>query len=452
MIGFDYGTSNCSVAVMHNSQPKLVKLGEHGNYISSTLYAPAREMIVNWLHQHLPQTQQNKFQSERQLALNKGQICLNELHEDAIPSDVFFGKKALQAYLDAPDEGYYIKSPKSFLGFSGLTEQQIHLFEDIVATMMANVKQLAEQRLQRQITQTVIGKPVNFKGINGDKSNAQALQILTKAAKRVGFKDVEFLFEPVAAGYEFEASLHSEKRVLVVDIGGGTSDCSMMLMSPKLSLLDDRSQHLLSHSGERIGGNDFDINLALKGIMPELGSTSLLKNGKPMPTQCYWNAVAINDIVAQTNFYGVKNKRFLLEMMRDTKHPEKLQRLLKLQEERMTYQLVNSAEQTKIKLSDMPKQCVDLHYLEKDLYCQIDEKLLKEANQHLLRNIINLMQEAVNKAQCKPDIIFITGGTAKLTILQDVIQAQYPNAKLIIGDHFGSVTSGLARWAERIYR
>ncbi|AGH81097.1 chaperone [Psychromonas sp. CNPT3] len=452
MIGFDYGTSNCAVAVMENSQPKLVQLGEHGNYIPSTLYAPAREMIVNWLHQHLPEEQQNKFQLDRKSALNKGQVCLNELREDAIESEIFFGKKALQSYLEAPDEGYYIKSPKSFLGFSGLTTQQIQLFEDIVATMMANVKQLTEQKLQRQITQTVIGKPVNFKGINGDKSNAQALTILSNAAKRVGFKDVEFLFEPVAAGYEFEASLQTEKRVLVVDIGGGTSDCSMMLMSPKLSLMTDRSSHLLSHSGERIGGNDFDINLALKGIMPELGLTSLLKNGKPMPTQCYRNAVSINDIVAQTHFYSAQNKRFIMEMMRDTRQPEKLQRLLLLQQERMTYQLVNSAEQAKIKLSASTTQSIDLHYLEDNLNCIIDLPLLKDANQHLLRNIIKLMQQAVDSAQCQPDIIFITGGTAKIKVLQDIIQAQYPQAQLVIGDHFGSVTSGLARWAERIYR
>ncbi|WP_353615507.1 hypothetical protein [Colwellia sp. PAMC 21821] len=40
MIGFDYGTSNCAVGVMENNTPKLLSLGDHGRYISSTLYAP----------------------------------------------------------------------------------------------------------------------------------------------------------------------------------------------------------------------------------------------------------------------------------------------------------------------------------------------------------------------------------------------------------------------------
>ncbi len=106
--------------------------------------------------------------------------------------------------------------------------------------------------------------------MHGEESNRQAIEVLTNAAKRIGFKDVEFQFEPVAAGFEFEASLTKETRVLVVDIGGGTSDCSLLLMGPKLSSNEDRTQHLLAHSGVRIAGNDFDIQLALQGIMPSL--------------------------------------------------------------------------------------------------------------------------------------------------------------------------------------
>ena len=109
--------------------------------------------------------------------------------------------------MQEPDEGYYIKSPKSFLGASGLLPQQIDLFEDIVAAMMSNVKNLTEESLGRSVTQTVIGRPINFQGLRGEESNIQALKILTNAAKRVGFKDVEFQFEPVAAGFEYEASL-----------------------------------------------------------------------------------------------------------------------------------------------------------------------------------------------------------------------------------------------------
>lgn len=110
----------------------------------------------------------------------------------------------------------------------------------------------------------MIGRPINFQGLGGDEANTQAQGILERAAKRAGFKDVVFQYEPVAAGLDYEATLQEEKRVLVVDIGGGTTDCSLLLMGPQWRSRLDREASLLGHSGCRIGGNDLDIALAFK--------------------------------------------------------------------------------------------------------------------------------------------------------------------------------------------
>ena len=160
---------------------------------------------------------------------------------------------ALRAYLAAPEEGYYLKSPKSFLGATGLSPQQIQLFADIVAAMMVTIKQRAEGFLGAEIQQAVIGQPVNFQGLGGEESNLQARQILTQAARLAGFTDIAFQYEPVAAGLEYEASLQQEQRVLVLDIGGGTTDCSFLLMGPERAASRDRSADLLGHTGQRLG-------------------------------------------------------------------------------------------------------------------------------------------------------------------------------------------------------
>ncbi|NQZ81051.1 MAG: molecular chaperone [Colwellia sp.] len=452
MIGFDYGTSNCAIGVMQNNIPNLLNLGSHGRYISSTLYSPSREVIVNWLNKQLSAAEQVHFQQQRRWQLQKGQSVLRELALDGIPTELSFGQDALSAYLEEPDEGYYIKSPKSFLGASSLLPQQIELFEDIVAAMMSNIKRLAENELQREITQTVIGRPVNFQGIKGEESNAQAIKVLTNAAKRVGFKDIEFQYEPVAAGFEFESSLDKETKVLVVDIGGGTTDCSMILMDPKFSNDTDRTKHLLAHTGQRIGGNDFDIGLALKGIMPALGMDSFLKTGKPMPVNSYWQAVAINNINEQTAFYSQQNSRFLQQLCRDAKQPEIVARLLKVQQEKLSYQIVNNAEQAKIALSDHMEQQIDLNHIENQLNVTVDRELFLSSNQRQLTGITQLMQEAVKQAGSQPDVVFVTGGTAKSPVLNQFLKTQFKNIKLVTGDHFGSVTAGLTRWAELIYR
>ncbi|WP_057833000.1 molecular chaperone [Colwellia sp. TT2012] len=456
MIGFDYGTSNCSVATMRNGQPHIIPLLgnklSNESYIASNLYAPSRDVISSWLSQQLAAPQQADYIAERRHQLQKGQSALRELKFDGISSELLFGKSALTQYLQDPEEGYYIKSPKSFLGASGLASTQIQFFEDIVACMMSNVKRLTEQALQKEVTQTVIGRPINFQGLHGEESNRQAISVLTKAAKRVGFKEVEFQYEPVAAGFEFEASLTKETRVLVVDIGGGTSDCSMLLMGPDFAEHDNRNEHLLAHAGVRVAGNDFDIQLALQGIMPSLGMNSLLKTGKPMPSANFRQALAINNINAQTEFYSAKNRRELKLLSLDAQESELVSRLLTVHDHKLSYQLVNAAEQAKIGLSDHEEQIIHLDDIHENLSITVSRAMLKQANMRTLDQIAQLMTSAVAEAQCQPDVIFVTGGTAKSPVLSEFLQQQMPGIPLIVGDHFGSVTSGLARWAERIYR
>lgn len=451
MIGFDYGTSNCAVGVMQNDVPSILFLKEHGKYVASTLYAPSREVIVNWLHQQLTDEEQLLFQLQRKLQFQKGNNVLRELKQDGISSELFFGKKALQAYLANPEEGYYIKSPKSFLGASGLYPQQVQLFEDIVAAMMANIKNLTEQSLNREVTQTVIGRPINFQGLKGEESNRQAINVLTNAAKRVGFKDIEFQYEPVAAGFEFESTLNKETRVLVVDIGGGTTDCSMLLMGPNLSTQDNRAQHLLGHSGERIGGNDFDIGLSLSGIMPSFGIDSLLKTGKPVPLNPFYQAVAINKINEQNEFYSSTNQRYLEQLVRDGKQPELLSRLLKVQKEKLSYRIVNGAEQAKIQLTDSDEFTIELSDLGEGLSTLVNRETLRNGIRRELKGIANLMHDAVEQSGVQPDVIFVTGGTAKSPVLSSFFQQEFSNTPIVLGDHFGSVTAGLTRWANKVF-
>ena len=90
--------------------------------------------------------------------------------------------------------------------------------------------------------------------------------------------------------------------MLVVDIGGGTTDCSMLLMGPQWRNQSDRRASLLGHSGCRVGGNDLDIMLAFKTLMPLLGLGGNTLKGTALPALPWWNAVAINDVPAQSDF------------------------------------------------------------------------------------------------------------------------------------------------------
>jgi len=341
-VGFDYGSANCAVGIMQGDEVSLLPISTDSTYLPSTLYAMDRELIAEAVYRALPTELKADYAQKRAAQLSRARMVRHELDLDAETPAVFVGEQAVAAYLEMPEEGFYVRSPKSFLGATGLRPEQVALFEDIVTLMMQHIKMRAEAVLaekgvtsagEASITHAVIGRPVNFQGIGGEESNRQAEAILTLAAKRAGFVDVAFLFEPLAAGMDYEASLKSDQTVLVVDVGGGTTDCSVVKMGPKHQANFDRSADCLGHSGQRIGGNDLDIALAMNAFMPHFGLGSLMSNGKPMPSNPFWNAVAVNDISAQREFTTLSTRKLIDELIKEAEQPHLLKRLLKVQQQ-----------------------------------------------------------------------------------------------------------------------
>lgn len=451
--GFDYGTSNCAMGVFENNDVRLLNVDGDKQFMPSALYALGRELICEQVSHGLAAgSVRDDF-----IALRRGQLQMalrvrNELDLIADDDVMFIGHEAFKQYFSDPEEGYFVKSPKSFLGASGLRPEFMHFFEDIVTAMMQTVKRRSEASLGYELTRTVIGRPVNFQGTDAEQSNQQALAILTTAAKRCGFKDVEFLYEPIAAGLSFERKLTENKTVLVVDIGGGTSDCAMVRMGPDHIGLDDRSEDFLGHTGERIGGNDLDIRLAGEQLMPLFGMTAELKSGKPMPTKTFLDAVATNDVGALSRFSSLETGLYLEQLQRDCKQPELISRLIRLRKNKQNQQLVRHAEEAKIQLSDEESVPVMLDFIESGLTTNTTRNELRDAIDRPLERITNLMSEAIAQAGVQPDMIFVTGGSARSPVIRAAVANKLGDIPLLDGDHFGSVVSGLSEWAKRIYR
>jgi hypothetical chaperone protein len=448
-VGFDYGTANCSIAVMQDGKPSLLKMENNSTLLPSMLCAPTREAVSEWLFRHheVPATG-----AETQALLRRAVSFNREEDIDVQAASVQFGLSSLRQYVDDPQEVYFVKSPKSFLGANGLKPQQIALFEDLVCAMMLHIRKQAETQLPHAIDQAVIGRPINFQGLGGTDANAQAQGILERAAKRAGFRDVVFQYEPVAAGLDFEATLQEEKRVLVVDIGGGTTDCSLLLMGPEWHGRLDRENSLLGHSGCRVGGNDLDIALAFKNLMPLLGMGGQTEKGIALPVLPWWNAIAINDVPAQTDFYSTANGRQLNDMLRDARDADKVALLLKVWKQRLGYRLVRSAEESKIALSGQVETQAQLPFISESLTTDIDQTGLEAALDQPLRRILEQVQLALDSSDATPQVIYLTGGSARSPIIKKALAQALPGIPIAGGDDFGSVTAGLARWAQVVFR
>ena len=450
--GLDFGTSNSAVGVSTENKVRLLELENGQPFLPSTLFTYDRSYVCDYIHKNIPDSQKQQYQDLRDIQLKRAITQKQSEGFATTDNTVFFGNQAFELYIEAPEEGTFVKSPKSFLGATGLSDKQVNYFEDLVTAKMLNIKRLAESQLNQSITKVVIGRPVNFQGVDSATSNSQAIRIMTQAAQRCGYQQIEFLYEPLAAGIDFETKLQNDAIVLVVDIGGGTTDCSMVKMGPSFIQKEDRSQDFIAHSGRRIGGNDLDIALTFHQLMPLLGLDSTRKNGLPIPSAPYWSAAAINHVAEQTRFYSKQTEVAIAKLIREACHPRLIERFAYLQQYKLNQRLVKSAEMAKVALSEEQNYLVALSYLEPHLEKLITQTDFKLSVEKQIKHIIELVKDCIRQAQTNPSHLYITGGSAKSSLIRNALSKVMPQARLVDCDYFGSVATGLTNWANKIWR
>lgn len=441
------------MGVLNKERVQLIPLEQGKHYLPSTLYTHHSALVVDFVAQHLNGSEhEHAYKTARQPLLNTLARIKSDLDLQTGDETLFIGREAISEYVQFPEEGYFVKSPKSFFGATGLKQGQINFFEDIATAMILKIKQRAESSLGYTLSQTVIGRPVNFQAVGGEQSNQQAVGILTRAANRAGFKDVEFLYEPLAAGIDYESDLTQDQKVLVIDIGGGTSDCSFVQMGPSFRNKQQRDADFLAHSGKRVGGNDLDIALSYHGLMPLLGLGSTFKSGLPLPNQAFWQACKINDVNLQSQFYSAQHYRELSAQLRDVSAPDLYKRLIYLQQNKQGHQLVQQAEAAKIALSSSENFNCDLTFLDSSLDKDISINELALAVDDSISQIVTLAKQAIADANTTPDVIYLTGGSAQSPLIKAALKTHLGDIKMVNGDHFGSVTAGLTKWASMLYK
>ena len=231
--------------------------------------------------------------------LRPGVETLIALEDDKItlPSVVFFnieerrpvyGRLALHEYLEGY-EGRLMRSLKSLLGSKLIKHDTSVLgtampFKDLLGLFIGQLKKRAETAAGREFEEVVLGRPVYF--VDEDPlADQEAENTLADVARAIGFKEVSFQYEPIAAAFDYESTIEREELVLIVDIGGGTSDFSLVRLSPERRGLDNRQDDILATGGVHVGGTDFDKQLSLQGVMPLFGYGSRMKSGAYMPTR-----------------------------------------------------------------------------------------------------------------------------------------------------------------------
>jgi hypothetical chaperone protein len=386
-----------------------------------------------------------------------------EGEEPTLPSVVFFnleerrpvyGRQALAEYLEGY-EGRLMRSLKSLLGSKLLKSETTVLgsampFRDILGLFLGTLKTRAETAAGRSFEQVVLGRPVFF--VDDDpQADREATEMLEAAARKLGFSEVSFQFEPIAAAFDYESRISREERVLIVDIGGGTSDFSLVRLSSERRGLDDRQADILATGGVHIGGTDFDKQLSLAGVMPLFGYGSRMKSDAPMPTSTHLNLATWHTINA---VYAPASQRALQSMRYDIVDPTGIDRLFSLIEQRAGHWLAMQVEQGKIELTEAERHVIDFARIEPQLQAELRRDDFDTAIEPLLERIGRSIDElllAAGLARDEVDTVFFTGGSSAVPALRRCVASRLPGARQVEGNRFGSIGSGLAIEAHKRY-
>jgi hypothetical chaperone protein len=408
--GVDFGTSNSTVGWSRPGQPTLLPLEDGKVTLPSVVFFHAEDL------------------------------------------EATYGRAALADYLGG-HEGRLMRSLKSLLGTSMMDEStelmgQVIPFRRLLEQFIGQLKLRAEQAVSRRFSQAVMGRPVFFVDDN-PAADQRAEDTLREIAKAVGFKEVAFQFEPIAAAFDYESQIDREELVLVVDIGGGTSDFSLVRLSPVRALKADRKEDILASGGVHIGGTDFDKYLSLSSVMPLLGMGSSLVSGRQMPSAQYFNLATWHTI----NFaYTRKAWPEIQDMHRQAVEKDKLERLMNLIRQRSGHWLALQVEAAKIALSEADTTQIDLGRIQPGHSFTLSRDTFDASIGHLVSDIKHTVSQLMRTAGVPAagiDTVFFTGGSSSVPLLRQRVAALLPDARHVEGDLFGSIGAGLALDAER---
>jgi hypothetical chaperone protein len=383
--------------------------------------------------------------------------------QTTIPSAIFYeadggvriGRRAVDAYVEGVP-GRLLRSLKSVLGTSLIDEttrlgRERISFRDVIAAYVGAIKRRAEQATGRELTHVVHGRPVHFVD-NAPDADRKAEDTLRTIAKGIGFEEVTFQFEPIAAALDYERHIASEEVALIADIGGGTSDFSIVRLGPERHGKADRAGDILANDGVRIGGTDFDRQLSLGAVMPLFGFGSAMKRaGLDVPSSYFHDLATWSSI---NRMYEPRVLADIRQVRQEAAEPELLDRLMRVVHEERGHTLAMEVEDAKIALSEQRRAAIPLEWVEPGLNAAIARPDLVSNTKQLADRIAARIKNCLVQAGLTSgaiDAVFLTGGSVKLAHVHKAITKAVPSARIVEGDIFGAVGKGLTLEALRRY-
>jgi hypothetical chaperone protein len=409
--GLDFGTSNSGLSVPDGDSVRLIELEDNATSIPSAVF----------------------------LAFDESQ-------------PVLYGHAAIDEYLDATP-GRLMRSLKSVLGSSLMNETtavgtRSIGYADIITLFLRTLRERTCAKLGNAVDAVVLGRPVRFDDDDSERDRA-AQRTLEACARNAGFRYIEFQFEPIAAAFDYERTIAREEVVLVIDVGGGTADFTVVRLAPERRARASRIGDVLANDGVHIAGTDFDSRLHLAWVMPMLGHRSVGPKGLVVPSGVYFDLSTWQRI---NLLYAPKFLGTLRELQAFFGNPVLYKRLMHVVDQRLGHLLLGQTERAKIELSASSQTLIELADIEPGLVARPTQEDLVDLLAGLLMRLVGVGKAAIAAAGMAPaqiSTLYFTGGSSSMRALRAAFEAALPDSRVVVGDAFGSVVSGLGIDATR---
>ncbi len=412
VFGIDFGTTNSALSIYKNGTVEVVAMDESGslgNLMRSVLY-------------------------------------FNEENE------IFCGNEAIRAYVEEGACGRFMQSIKTFLPNTNFHYTEIfgknYGIDDLVAIILKQIKVQGEAHVGCEIESVVLGRPVVFSTDSTKDEVAQ--QRLEKAARKAGFKNIWFQYEPVAAALAFESTLQSgeERTVFIGDFGGGTSDFSVIRVKGNAFDRSDRRDDILALGGVYVAGDKFDSQIMWEHVAHHFGRYARYKTmGKdtltPIPkniiyTLCQWHRIPL---------LRARDTRELIRVIKENSDDRPLiENLENIIDDNFGFFLFQEIEQAKCELSSNEQATIRFSERNLSINEPITRTEFETINAENFAIIEACIDDVIAQSGLTPaeiDTVSLTGGTSRIPYIQTLFADRFGREKLDNRDAFTSVAHGL---------
>jgi hypothetical chaperone protein len=367
-----------------------------------------------------------------------------------------FGVAAIRALVANGFRGRLIRSIKRHLASRAFTATRIAektlTIEELIASLLRAMRERAERHYQTEVARAVLGRPARFS--NDDGEDALAEQRLRRAAELAGFREVSFCPEPVAAAYDFAGDLSEPRLVLIVDLGGGTSDFTLV----RMDAAGFRPSDVLSVGGVAVAGDALDGALVRCAVAPELGSKARFRvpfgsNVLEMPMDLVELLCSPADLTLVDRAAIMRRLGDIQNGLLDPRDRDKLEKYRVIVEDGVGFDLYEAVEGAKRRLSDAEESELSLEYPGAELVRKVEQKEFHTAAERPIGRIFEALDRTLATGGVRHDqvdIVCLTGGTSRMPLIELEVQRRLPRAALRRLTSFHSVVQGLARHAAQL--